>query len=109
MGVGTAQTVVADKPGSSPLADDPSCCDDVFDRDLLLHLVQHATREAKSSESSIESALGVTPEQLEVIASFAGMTTTAFGGKSGCAHARRRAIDAARAFNAASQPARRDW
>ncbi len=83
MGVGTAQTVVADKPGSSRLTDDPACCDDVFDRDLLLHMVQHAAREAKSSESSIESVLGVTPEQLEIIASFVGMTIADLAARRG--------------------------
>ena len=69
----TAQTGGECAPAPSSIGDGAACPDDAFDRNLLLHLVQHGAREAMSSGSSIESALGVTAEQLEIIAAFAGL------------------------------------
>ena len=71
----TAQTGDACAPAPSPIVDGAACLDDGFDRNLLVHLVRHGAREAMSSGSSIESSLGVTSEQLDIIAAFVGLTT----------------------------------
>lgn len=70
----TADPVVEMKSTASSVCDDAVALDDAFDRGLLSHLVRHAAREAEASDNAIEFVLGVTQEQLEVIASFAELT-----------------------------------
>ncbi len=67
-----AHFVIAGAPVASP-ADDPTRFNEAFDRDVLAHLVRHAEREAKASGTPIAASLGITPAQLEAIASFAGI------------------------------------
>jgi nitrogen fixation protein NifQ len=78
----TAQTVCEDKPASSS-DDDAVILDEAFDRELLSHLVRHAAREATASDNTIEVILGVTRGQLEVIASFVGLSAADLAASGG--------------------------
>jgi len=65
----TTHSVVGTDPASPGIAG----LDDAFDRELMSHLVRHAAREAQANGQPIEKQLGVTHDQLEAIAAFAGI------------------------------------
>jgi hypothetical protein len=61
---GVTADLVVEVRSVSPIRDDAAIRDETFDRDLLLHLVRHAEREAQIAGQPIEKQLGVTHAQL---------------------------------------------